>query len=533
MKRIFKYILLLCLPCLYSGCDILEVTPMEFTAPDNFYKTDDELTSALYGVYFYMNNIYIGEYNNIILGDLGTDVTYSRAGQFVPVFQYYRMDSPTVEFSYAWRDHYAAIGAANMLISRAQKSPVEGEYKEQVIAEAKVLRAYFYHNLILLWGDVPLWTDELDVDVMPNLPRSPKSDVVKQIYDDLNTAIPHLPDSYSSEDLGRITSWAAKSLWARISLLQGDYETAYIQAKDVIDNSPHELLLNYADVFDWHNEFNSELIFVTPKQQDCQGSTIHTCVSPQLNKERVTFDPLFESGQTALRPDGVRVSSSESLFQGFGNFVSFNSYINSFEDGDTRVSMVSWNSLQVRNEKTGKERTVSLKGIGKSKHYILKWMAFDEPNKNGGRDIHHIRLAELYLILAEAANEKDLPDEAIAALNNIRKRAFGDDMHNYTNTDAASQYYLADKNAIKEAIINENKWELGAEGVRRWYLIHWGYDYLYGALESLVYENNKGQQVVENAEALKNIKPYHVLFKIPVQEFVKNPNLGNNNPGYE
>lgn len=527
MKRIFKYILVLALSFSYSGCDILEVNPKDFTSPENFFKTKDELTMGLYGVYFYMNNIYIGEYNNIILGDLGTDVTYSRAGQFVPVFQYYRMESPTIEFSDAWREHYTAIGAANMLINRAQKSLVDEDYKEQVIAEAKVLRAYFYNNLILLWGDVPLWTDELDINVMPNLPRSPKTDVLKQIYDDLEKAIPHLPSSYSPEEMGRITSWAAKSLWARISILQGDYETAYKLAKDVTENSPHDLLTNYADVFDWHNEFNKELIFVTPKQKDCQGSIIHTYVSPQLNKERVTFDPLFKKGQTALRPDGKQVSSSESLFQGFGNFVSFNSYINSFEEGDTRVKMMSWNSLTMSNGKT-----VSLKGVGKSKHYILKWMAFDEPNKNGGRDIHHIRLAELYLILAEAANEKDLPDEAIKALNVIRKRAFGDELHNYTNTDPTSKYYLIDKNAIKEAIINENKWELGAEGVRRWYLIHWGYDYLYRALDTLEIEKN-GEMVKENAEALKNIKPYHVLFKIPTQEFVKNPNLGHNNPGYE
>lgn len=528
MKKIFQYILFFNLICSYSSCDILEVNPKDFTAPDNFYSTEEELTSALYGVYFYMNDTYIGEYNNIILGDLGTDVTYSRAGEFVPVFQYYNMEAPTIEFSDAWRVHYTAIGAANMVINRAQKSSVEGTYKDQVIAEAKVLRAYFYHNLVLLWGDVPLWTDEFDIDVMPTLPRSPKTEVIEQIYDDLDKAIPNLPDNYAPEQLGRITSWAAKALWARVSLLQSDYQTAYAQANDVIGHSPHALLTNYADVFDWHNEFNSELIFVTPRQRDCQGSTIHTSVSPQLNKERVVFDPLFKKGQTALRPDGKTVSSSDNLFQGFGNFVSYSSYVNSFEEADTRVGMVSWNSLKMSNGKT-----VSLKGIGKSNHYILKWMAFDEPNKNGGRDIHHIRLAELYLILAEAANELDLPEEAVAALNEIRKRAFGNDSHNYKYTnDESYEYKLADKEAIKEAIINENKWELGAEGLRRWYLNHWGYDYLYKALQSLETVNNKGEIVKENEKGLKNIKPHHVLFKIPAQEFVKNPNLGYNNPGY-
>lgn len=529
MKKIINYILLLSMLCSYSSCDILEVDPKDFTAPSNFYKTEDELTTGLYGVYFYMNDSYIGELNHIILGDLGADVTYSRAGQFVPVFQYYQMENPTIEFSDAWRVHYTAIGAANMLINRAMKSPVEGEYKEQVIAEAKVLRAFFYHNLILMWGDVPLWTDELDIEVMPNLPRSPKAKVIEQIYDDLDKAIPHLPESYATDELGRITSWAAKAFLARVSLLQGDYETAYKQAKDVIEHSPHALLPVYADVFDWQNKFNDELIMVTPKQRDSQSSRIHTWVSPQVNQESKAFDPLFKKGLKATRPDGVVVSSSARLFQGFGNFTSCKAYITSFEKGDTRQAMMNWIDVKMSDGTTQK-----LKGIG-GRPFILKWMAFDEPNNNAGQDIHHIRLAEMYLILAEAANEKDLPGEAITNLNEIRKRAFGDEKHNYTQEKG--KYQLKDKEAIKTAIINENRWELGGEGLRRWYLIHWGYEYLYNAISSMENQQkdpNTGEmiKVKENQRALNNIKPHHVLFKIPVQEFIKNPNLGENNPGY-
>lgn len=142
-------------------------------------------------------------------------------------------------------------------------------------------------------------------------------------------------------------------------------------------------------------------------------------------------------------------------------------------------------------------------------------MAFDEKANNGSRDIHQIRLGEIYLILAEAANELNQPNEAIEALNKLRERAFGDNAHNYAST--------LSKEEIKKAIVNENKWELAGEGVRRWYLIHWGYDYLYNAVQAL--KN-------ENPQAANNIKPHHILFKIPEEEFIKNPNLGNNNPGY-
>lgn len=510
MKKIFKYILLCNLLISHSGCDILETNPKDFTSPDSFFNSKEEVTSALYGVYYYMNDTYIGEYERIITGDLGVDCMISREGPRVAVYQYYNMESPTIEWSDRWMMHYAAIGAANMVISRTQKSSVDDEIKNPIIAEAKVLRAFFYHGLTLHWGDVPMWLDELDINTAPTLARTPKADVMKQIYNDLETAIPNLPDYYPTEQLGRVTSWAAKALLARISLFENDWQKAYDLSTDIIANSPHELLPNFADVFDWKNKFNKELIFVSPKKADSSGSTIHTSTSPRIQDEEKKFKPLFEKGLTAIRPDGKVVSSCTSLFQGFGTLFSTNNYISSFEKGDTRREMVDWNSLKMSDGKI-----VPLKGNKTGNHYVLKWLAFDEKNKNGGRDIHHIRLGEIYLIKAEAANELNKPDEAINTLNELRKRAFGDEVHNYPKT--------LDKDGIKKAIVNENKWELGGEGLRRWYLIHWGYDYLYAAVQEL-----KG----ENEKAANNIKPHHVLFKIPVQEFIKNPNLGSNNPGY-
>ena len=129
-----------------------------------------------------------------------------------------------------------------------------------------------------------------------------------------------------------------------------------------------------------------------------------------------------------------------------------------------------------------------------------------------------MRLGEVYLILAEAANELNKPQESIAALNKIRERAFGNENYNYPITFG--------KEAIKAAIVNENKWELAGEGLRRWYLIHWGYDYLKNAVQSVANETP-----VTKAAA-QNIKPHHVLFMIPISEIEKNPNLAPNNPGY-
>lgn len=512
MKRIFRYILLLSLSCGYSSCDILEVNPKEFTSPDNFFETEDEITSALYGVYGSMHNIYIGDYERIFAGDIGVDVMITRQSPRIDVYQYYQMQTPTTEWSERWRAHYDAIGGANMVINRTQKSTVDEKFKDQIIAEAKVLRAFFYHGLVLFWGDVPMWLNEFDINVVPNLPRSPKADVMKQIYEDLETAIPYLPESYMDDQSGRFSSWVAKSLLSRICLFENDWQKAYDLSTDVIDNSPHELLLNYTDVFDVKQKFNKELIMVVPSRADASGSQISTFTNPRARDEQGKLNPLFKKGLTTIRPDGVKVSASKQLFQGWGMFNTTENYLDSFEPDDIRKQMVDWSGQTMSDGKVVKFVGGDGGGTG---HYMLKWSTWDEITNNGSHDLHHIRLGELYLIKAEAANELNKPDEAIDALNELRKRAFGDGVHNYSKT--------LDKDGIKKAIVNENKWELGGEGLRRWYLIHWGYDYLYAAVQALKDENIKGAA---------NIKPHHVLFKIPVEEFIKNPNLSYNNPGY-
>ena len=525
MKNIIDILLLLLMFC-YTSCDILDVNPKSFTAPDNFYKTKEEITSALYGAYGTLHNVYLGDYEKIFAADMGVDVMISRQSPRIDVYNYYNMESLTTEWSDRWQAHYNAIGVVNMVINRTKNSSVDDDFKKQIIAEAKVLRAFIYHDLVLFWGGVPMWLDEFDLSTVSTLPRSPREKVIEQIYDDIRTSIPDLPSSYDKTELGRITSWAAKALWARVCLLENDWQNAYDLSCDVINNSPHDLMEKYSDIFDMGKKFNKELIFVVPSRADASGSAISTFANPRAKDEQTKLNPLFnKQGYKTERYDGVEVNKSSDLFYGWGMFNTTEHYLNSFKSGDSRKDMVDWSSQILVKDLNGdgdyddKDETKVIKfsggdGGGRG-HYMLKWYTWGETKNNGSRDVHLMRLGEVYLIKAEAANELDKPDEAIDALNELRKRAFGDELHNYPDTYS--------KEEIKRAIVDENKWELGGEGLRRWYLVHWGYEYLEKAVKDLV---------EENPIAAQNIRPYHVLFKIPVEEFIKNPNLGENNPGY-
>ena len=512
MKYYSKIILLICLTLCGYSCNILDENPYDFASPDKFFNTKDEVKSALYGVYGCLHNQFISDAENIMMGDLGVDIMDCRSQPDKNVFRIYLMEAPTNEYSTTWHACYSGVAAANMVINRTQNTDMEPSFKNQIIAEAMVMRAIFYHKLILMWGDVPFWTNELNLDEVSKLGRTSKKEIVEQLSKDLVFAGENLPESYSQEEAGRITKWGAIALHARICLLENDWQQAYDLSNDVITNSPHKLLPVYNDVFDWSNKFNDELILVIPSLFDVQGSRIHSFSAPRARDEGGKVNGLFKKGLKAIRPDGKQVNQAADIFRGWGMFVSTEGFLNSFEEGDIRRDIMDWHTVTMSD---GTVVTLNGGDGGCRGHYTLKWAAFESVPNNGDRDLHYIRLAEMFLIRAEAANEIGKTEEAISSLNILRERAFGDDSHALSTS--------LSKDEIKKAIINEHKWELGGEGLRRWYLNHWGFEYLKAAVESIKDENPK---------AAENIKPHHVLFKIPAEEYIKNPNLGNNNPGY-
>lgn len=507
MKNILiKFVLFVVLSSAVVSCTLTE-DPKGFVSPDSFYKTESEVNAALYGVYGMLHNIGIGDFQRFFIGDLGTDIATTRDNGAYNVYTKYEMGSLTAEYRNQWRDHFNAIGATNMLIARTEASTLSESFKIQVIGEAKFMRAFFYNQLVLMWGDVPMWLEELDLDKVNVLPRTPKADVLAQIYKDLEDAARTI--AAKSLEVGRTNSWAAKALHARVALLNNQWQKAYDLSKEITTAAPYSLVSDIESLFNFKNINNSEFIFWIPKMTDIKGAQIHSFCSPRGADE----NNKWKAGKTAIRPDGVEVTDTKTLFEGWGIFNVLKTFYDSFDDADSRKSINGWSELIFTDGTTSAFNGGASGGVG---YYTRKWSAWGEKANNGSRDIQIIRLGEIYLILAEAANELGKPTEALAALNTVRQRAFSNTNHNITATD---------KESIKTAIINENKWELAAEGLRRWYLNHWGYDYLKAAVESVKHETSV------TALGAENIRPHHVLFMIPPEELIKNPNL-TQNTGY-
>jgi starch-binding outer membrane protein, SusD/RagB family len=511
-----KYLFTAYLLLLFCSCDnILMENPKSFISPSEYFNTEAEVEAAIYGVYGFINDIDVGEYQWIMMGDLGTDVSVTRVVTRM-AYQFAEMETIQPEYTTMWRTYYKAIGAANLVIKKVGSSTkLPQDFKKRIIAEAKFLRAFFYNHLNLVWGNVPMWLDELNLDEVEKLGASSVEQVRAQVIKDLTDAANDLPPKVTQA--GRLTSWAAKGLLARVYLLNNQWQLARDLAKDVIDNSGHSLLQSYFNVFDWTNKMNKELIHVVPKAADIQGSQINSFSSPRPFDDNKFSFPV---GGAAIRPDGKLSKDKDSrnpgsLFQGWGMYQTLKENYDSFAEGDTR-KMLWWHEIKFTDGSTftfSGGASVGLPGI--SGYYNLKWTAWDEAPNNGGRDIHLQRLAELYLIYAEAENELNGPTaNAYTAINTIRRRAFGNNNHDL---------FGLSKDGFRQSVIDENRWELGGEGLRRWYLWHWGYNVYMKAAEFVK---------VSNPKLFANLKPYYEYFRIPDEEIVKNPNL-KQNPGYK
>lgn len=512
MKKIYLYIIGFAF--ILTSCEsFLREEPRDFISPDLFFNTQEEIESALLGVYNHLHNHQIGDFAWLFRGELGADVAVARNILRYNVYQYYEMESLPTQVVDAWRVHYKAIGDANMVINRTAESTFPESFKNEIIAEASFLRAFYYFKLTLMWGDVPLWLNEItgsNLSEISLLPRTSQKEVYKQIIEDLVFASGNLPDNQTQTQLGRITKWAAKGLLAKVYLFDEQWEKSSQTAQEVISNSPHELLSDFASVFDKDNSWNKELMFVLPCMTDVRGNYMHTVVAPAASWEPINHD--YNESQI-IRPDGVTATKNSEFIQGWGVYYLATEYMESFAEGDKRKAATGWNYVM-----TTKGDTIFFREKNEgTAYYNLKWIAFDEREVNGDKDIIHLRLGEIYLILAEAENEWHNAPTSLSynAINTIRRRAFGDELHDIPQG--------LSKDEFKRAIIDENKWELGGEGVRGWYLRHWGFEELKRAVESI-----KGT----NSVAPRNLKEHHMLYKIPEEELIKNPNL-TQNKGYE
>ncbi|MDP4282146.1 MAG: RagB/SusD family nutrient uptake outer membrane protein [Bacteroidota bacterium] len=221
--------------------------------------------------------------------------------------QKHQVTSTNKILSYAWTFVFEGISACNEVIYETEQSPIQFSEKDRVVAEIKVLRAYFYYLALDNWGNIPFTIDYTD----KNLPvQKDRKYVFNYIENEVLTNVSKLKDMPTSDYYGRITQGAAYTLLAKLYLnaqewIGVDKFQAAVDACDkVINLNAYSIEDDYFTNFAVHNENSKENIFVIPMNSIYTKDRFYWYTLTLNDASRATFG--FKGGmwdEFVIEPD--------------------------------------------------------------------------------------------------------------------------------------------------------------------------------------------------------------------------------------
>ena len=263
---------------LLSSCEKqLNQTPQSSLATDNFFTNNNDFLQAVNGVYSQLSNypnqaLWLGETRSDNLNATSDgNRDWDGINNFTPSI------TTTGFITTAWKANFNGIYNANTVLAALETkgSVLTAANAARYTAEVRFLRAFYYFSLVRTFGQVPLISTVKSAVEVASIPRSPVADVYALIESDLQYAAANLPTAFTGTDLGRPTSYAAKGLLGLVYLTKSgptygingpglnsnEYDKAAALFDAVLTGSPYSFASNYASIFSYTNENNSEVIF--------------------------------------------------------------------------------------------------------------------------------------------------------------------------------------------------------------------------------------------------------------------------------
>ncbi|MFO7620056.1 MAG: RagB/SusD family nutrient uptake outer membrane protein [Bacteroidales bacterium] len=551
---------------MFSSCDesVLDEVPLDFLAPENAYTTVAGVRQGISGLHWTFRNYWFwgDQDQGSMWRGVGTDVAFHgedpNSTRFLCNYVNYLIPASNYVLQY-WTRNYELIQRANVLIDRIDNSDpamwASEAQKNAFKAEAMFFRAYAYRILVSYFGDVPLVTEVIKTAKV-DFVRAPKSEVYKQMEDDLIYAGANLPGRMQEEAPGRITKAAALSVLSEIYLEQGKHQLAVDAATSVITGAGYALMTDrfgaqfdvfgtgdaYYDLFRYGNQNlgeNTENIWsvqfepLVPGGGDWQG-------------ERGMGPAYFRWGNA---PDGVKAFRGEfvnGVYTGYSDtlgrpvswvrpttYVTHHIWADNW-DTDIRNAKHSikrdfyydnpasvWDKQKLEFSQFAANYAAGTRDpVRDSCQYIFPYFMkfaepcnhFDRAHQSGGgyshKDVYVIRLAETILLRAEAYLGLGRKDLAAADINLVRNRAQATPVE---EDDVTIEY-----------ILDERARELYGEEWRHITLRRVG---LLVQRVLALNDNPKNPGL--------NIQNYHVLWPIPLSQIDLNIDaVIPQNPGY-
>lgn len=475
-----------------SACkkSFIDKIPQSSLTTGNFFKTANDAETGLTGAYATMRNGFY-QYNNLLFTDGRSDNCYINGDDNTGEW-------PLENFTYApsngkiggeWSDLYGMIYSANTVLDNvpAITDPaLTTTRKNQILAEARFLRAMHYYWLVTEWGATPLvLSTDFKGDYTPK--RDAVSAIYAQIVADLQFADANLPSTPANGQAGRATKGAADALLAKAYAQMGDYANCLIYCNKVISGGQYSLLPNFANLWGVTNKNNAESIF------EIQGNQTGT----YYNYGAEIFD---------------YVSSDNWPKRNIGSYDLIQAFAAEGDNGPRYQATFNW---QIANASFN----MPLNAWDPAKPIPFTNKMPDAGGFDSPDDIELIRYADIILLAAEANNQLGNIAPAIAELNQVRTRA------GIANTTAAA------KNTLALAILNERRLELVNEGCRWNDLLRANANGTINILTLLNSQHDSNGNLLKYGVGGAGVTQNQLLFPIATNELQLNPNL-TQNPGY-
>ena len=438
MKLKYNLIAIALLGFSFSSCsDFLEQNPQTDLSENDFYKTANDILSAVNGAYSSLQegDIYGNWY---VFGEIPSDNTRNQLSGSVTTqneFDQFYIDTQNSMIANFWKAAYKVINRTNTILGRIDGIEINTELANRYKLECKFIRALMYFNLVRVYGDVPLVLKEISISESYDILREPKENVYNQIIADLKEA-QDLPVSYSTAEDGRATQGAAKALLANVYMTLHKYAEAETILAEIINSGRYSLLENtpgslnidgYKNVFSPVNHNSKEGIFEIQflKGGYGEGSNYANNFAPE------------NSGTNVVAVGGTG-----------GNNIPEMDIYNAYEEGDLRRDFSM--SLGYYDNRKNNEWVES--------RYVCKFMDVPYQNNDASNNYPVIRYADVILMYAEALNQNGKTAEACKYLNRTRRRGFGYQTTETSPVDKAQFALMVEQERRVELAFENHRW---------------------------------------------------------------------------
>ncbi|MBQ6185941.1 MAG: RagB/SusD family nutrient uptake outer membrane protein [Bacteroidales bacterium] len=509
MKKLYIAIAVVFASFCLSACqEWLDETKYTYNiSTATFYNTESEANSAVVSVLDMMRSVHNANWFSSL--EINTEHIYPKgvyqaSGNYAGITNTTHLQRCGTNYQYLYR----AIMRANTPLSRLPEATGMSQEKiNAYMGELYFLRAFNYWNLVRTFGANPLRTEENMYEW--DIPKSSVSDIYNLIESDLLKAIANCPDKARYYDTPCKNS--AKALYAWVCLDLKKYDEAKRYAGEVINSGAYSLVqVSSGDEFaekvfgEGLTTTSEEVFYIKTNMTDSK-----------------TWDYLSYTAHPQYKYDGVHT-------------VCKTGYYTHYTDLDNPV-IKNWSEKDLRRSLNIAHYAFSATTYGENTCLLLKYRA---PNASGSKsqiDIPLLRYTDVLLTYAEACARTGDMNNAVEALNQIKRRAYGQDP---AVADPELDYKAADYSNYDEffygALLIEERYETFNEAK------HWFFEERHGKWEELVQANYRVACPWPRTDPTSigkeiTIAPMCHLWKIPVEEFNYNKALDeakDQNPGY-